>query len=221
MSENIFEGRYLQIARKGDHAWFQESHYDLLNQHWLERLASLGIEEGSILEVGCGVGRLASVLVSRGFEVTGIDVSETAIQTARQSVEARFEALDIQAGLPFPDQSFDVVIDSDCLHHLAGAGREAFFREAHRLLKPSGKLLVKTNVGAPAPQDWERFGYDPATKTTSMGGQVSNYFAEPAEIRAELEAAGFVIEREEGSPAGPDRSAQVFIDAGTSQEKVH
>lgn len=74
-------------------------------------ISALGIEPGqSILDVGCGPGRHANELAARGFEVTGVDVSETFIATARRfgSPSTRFMRMDA-ATMCF-EAEFDAVI---------------------------------------------------------------------------------------------------------------
>lgn len=208
MPSNIFDDHYRQISGRG---WFEEPHYEELAGHWQARLAGL---DGRLLEIGCGIGRLVPHFIEMGFEVTGIDVSAAAIEVAQAQVsEAHFDTVDIQEGLPFPDGSFDVVVDSDCLHHLAGAGRARFVSEAFLALRPGGALLIKTNVGAPASEDWERFGYDPHTRTTQRDGQVANYFAESDEVLGRLTDAGFAIESWNVTAAGEDSSSQLYVKA--------
>jgi len=212
VSSNIFENRYRQIAANGGEAWFQESHYKELERHWRQALD--GVQGPRLLEIGCGAGLLTPVFTELGFEVTGIDISPLAIESAQARFpHAEFLVCDIQNGLPWPAESFDVALDSDCLHHIPPPGREIFFQEAFRILKPGGTLLIKTNVGAPEEANWERFGYDPKTKTTQIEGQVSNYFADPPDVMKEAERAGFQIESVSQTPPAENTSVQLHLKA--------
>jgi ubiquinone/menaquinone biosynthesis C-methylase UbiE len=96
------------------------------------------------LDVGTGTGQFAVYLANKGFEVTGVDLSEEMIATARQN--AAEEGLDIhlQTGdaehLDFPDDSFDVVVSRNLLWTLPQP--ELALKEWKRVLKPGGKLVV-------------------------------------------------------------------------------
>ena len=84
----------------------------------------------SVLDMGAGAGETAALLRSLGFEARGIDLEPRA-----ESVE-KGDFLRCS----FPDGSFDAVI-SQCAFFVSGDQRGAL-REAHRLLKSGGKLLL-------------------------------------------------------------------------------
>lgn len=85
-----------------------------LNEPCLGRiLQELTPDIKTVLDVGCGRGYLANLIAQRGFEVTGCDLSPKSPLTAGQYVQASAEAL------PFADQSFDAVVCSHTLEHLA------------------------------------------------------------------------------------------------------
>ncbi len=75
-----------------------------------------------VLEYGCGQGQYTPRLAEFGAHVTGIDLSETAMEKARASaraagVQVEFKAMDAEA-LDFPDQTFDLICGNAILHHL-------------------------------------------------------------------------------------------------------
>jgi SAM-dependent methyltransferase len=99
------------------------------------------IHPGKALDLGCGPGRNAIYLAEQGFDVTGYDISNTAIQWAKERAEekkadARFEcksALDINC-----IEQYDFVYDSGCLHHLLPHRRIQYLEKIYRSLKPKG-----------------------------------------------------------------------------------
>lgn len=99
----------------------------------------------TICDLGCGNGYMANRLAGLGYDVTGIDASETGLAIARQtSSNAQFiEALiDANLGVNTGLNSFDVVISSDVIEHLY---RPADLLEASiSVLKPTGQLLIGT-----------------------------------------------------------------------------
>ena len=91
-------------------------------------LAALGAS-GSVLEVGCGMGTLAIKLAQAGFQVTGLDVSDVALQYAKQrALEAGLQ-INWQEGfaenIPFADKTFDYVTCCHTLEHVKDLNRAA------------------------------------------------------------------------------------------------
>ena len=65
-----------------------------------------------LLDVGCGIGTISLELQKRGFQVSGVDFSEVAVEKCRrQGLEAIVSDVD-REGLRFPDGTFDVVWQS-------------------------------------------------------------------------------------------------------------
>jgi ubiquinone/menaquinone biosynthesis C-methylase UbiE len=103
----------------------------------------------AVLDVACGTGTLAIAAkrqVGAAGSVTGIDASPEMIGRAR--VKAERAGLDVSfvngmaQRLPFGDGQFDIVMGTLMLHHLPKPVRSAFAREARRVLKPGGRLLL-------------------------------------------------------------------------------
>ena len=109
----------------------------------------------TVLDVGCGTGSLAIVAkqqVGTNGSVDGIDASAPMIARARRKArkagaEITFE-LGIAQSLAFPDNRFDVVLNTVMLHHLPRKTREESVREMRRVLKSDGRLLVVEFGGA-------------------------------------------------------------------------
>jgi ubiquinone/menaquinone biosynthesis C-methylase UbiE len=112
------------------------------------KLKARGFNTGKILDVGCGFGGTLRVL-ARNFpqaDCTGIDLSEPLLELARQTAvtqglqeRVRFEQADAQA-VPYPDDSFDVVISTGVVHHVADP--VAMLKEIARVLAPEGMLYI-------------------------------------------------------------------------------
>jgi SAM-dependent methyltransferase len=98
----------------------------------------------SVLEIGCGLGTDGAQFAKAGANYTGIDLTEAAVDLARQRFElsqlpGTFRVADAER-LDFPDNTFDIVYSHGVLHHTPDTA--AAIREIHRVLRPGGKAIV-------------------------------------------------------------------------------
>ncbi len=115
--------------------------------HATRIVASEDLEERDVLDIGCGFGWFELFALSRGAgSVTGIEISEADLTTARTHVDAanvRFQvgsAID----LPFDDASFDTIVCWEVLEHIPKHTEPRAFAEIRRVLRPGGKLYLST-----------------------------------------------------------------------------
>jgi ubiquinone/menaquinone biosynthesis C-methylase UbiE len=101
------------------------------------------------LDVGCGAGTLAMEVarrVGRAGHVAGVDPGTEQIACARTKAARRHVPIEFQIGvieqLPFPDQSFDVVLSTLMMHHLPNSLKRQGLAEIARVLKPGGRLVI-------------------------------------------------------------------------------
>jgi ubiquinone/menaquinone biosynthesis C-methylase UbiE len=91
----------------------------------------------SLLDVGCGNGRVARLLAERVREVRAVDVVESPEWSDGDGVS--FQVADGEA-LPFEDGSFDLLHSKDSLHHMNAPERA--LAEYRRVLRPGGTALI-------------------------------------------------------------------------------
>ena len=103
----------------------------------------------TVLDVGCGTGTLAILAkecVGATGHVAGIDPSWQMIARAHGKAEQAGLSIDFRVGvieqLPFPDQSFNVVLSTFMMHHLPDSLKRRGLSEIARVLQPGGRLLV-------------------------------------------------------------------------------
>jgi SAM-dependent methyltransferase len=139
---------------------FWEQHYGAAERVWSGRAnATLvdvveGLPPGTALDLGCGEGGDAVWLALRGWQVTGVDVSPTALQRAAQHAEQagvadRVRTERHELGRTFPDGTYDLV-SAAFLHSPVELPREDVMRSAVAAVAPGGRLVVLGHAGAPS-----------------------------------------------------------------------
>ncbi len=106
---------------------------------FIEPLLTGGVK--SILEVGCGNGDLAVALQQKGHQITGLDSSEEAIETAKQ---AGLKAAICKGFLDFtssPDRLFDHLLFTRSIHHIQPLSW--VLKKAKSLLKQGGLIVIE------------------------------------------------------------------------------
>ena len=103
-----------------------------------------------ILIPGIGYGRNAKVFIDNGINVTGIEISKTAIDLARQN------GLDISTyhgsvtDMPFDSKLYDGIFCYALIHLLSSSERKKFIKDCYSQLKPNGYMIF-TTVSKKAP----------------------------------------------------------------------
>ena len=103
--------------------------------------------DSHLLDVACGSGGPALFIVKTiGCRVTGVDINEAGIATARQSAEAgqlqdraRFQQIDAGERMPYEAGTFDSIISIDAMNHFTN--RAELLRDWWRVLQPGGRFL--------------------------------------------------------------------------------
>lgn len=139
-----------------------------------------------VLEAACGAGVGLGLLARVARRTVGGDIDERNCAIARQAYCGRGDVevkhFDAQK-LPFPDASFDIVILYEALYYIPST--DSFFREARRVLRPGGALLI-SSVNC----RWGGFNPSP----------FSVRYLDPAELAKSLVPHGFQVEMLGGFP---------------------
>jgi ubiquinone/menaquinone biosynthesis C-methylase UbiE len=162
------------------------------NREWV-----CGQAEGEVLEIAAGTGRNLEFYPAEA-RLTGVELSPEMAQIGRERAQELGRRFDLRLGnaehLEFEDQSFDTVV---CTYDLCTIPNDrAAVREAKRVLRPGGRLLLAEHVRSPnrVVRAIQRV-IDPLARR--FGGD--NMLREPLE---HLRAEGFEIERLERRKAG-------------------
>lgn len=117
------------------HAKLRVFYHYLTGEYLAEIIAK---SEGRVLDIGCGFGDLLEDLSQKGCIPYGIEINPLAVRACREKgLNVSSGALDEAC---FPDNFFDTVTLSHVIEHLPRP--KATLRQAYRILKPGGKLLI-------------------------------------------------------------------------------
>jgi ubiquinone/menaquinone biosynthesis C-methylase UbiE len=141
------------VAESGEwqSAHYQEPYYSTRTAKLPAKLKRLGILEfprsSRILDACCGRGEALTALHRAGFQnLEGIDATP---QVNGVSAGFKLHHGDVTR-MPFPDRSFDLILNLHALHHLCDAhGVSRFLSECHRILKPGGTLAIMDFPASP------------------------------------------------------------------------
>jgi SAM-dependent methyltransferase len=114
----------------------------------LRRKEGLVIDGARVLDLGSGVGKNAIHLAKLGADVTGIELSQTALDISKQRMLEEKTRVDFRRGsigkaYDFEDASFDLILDIMSSNSLNDKERQTYVQEAHRVLKPTGHMIVR------------------------------------------------------------------------------
>src|SRR5215212_5698336 len=169
---------YLMMAAvEGNHWWYGGMR--AITASMLDS-AYAGRRDLHVLDAGCGSGGNLRFLRRYGT-VAGIDLAAEALSLGRLNTLSALARASVLA-LPFADASFDLVTSFEVLYHRAVPDERAALREAWRVLRPGGRLLLRL----PAYQFLLR-RHDREVHTRRR------YTAGP--VRALLRDSGFAVER--------------------------
>jgi 2-polyprenyl-3-methyl-5-hydroxy-6-metoxy-1,4-benzoquinol methylase len=146
----------------------------------VEAVESGKIPPCRVVDLGCGAGNYAVWLADRGFDVTGIDISEEAIRHARslavsKRVSCRFVAANLFGDLKEFHSSFDFAYDWEVLHHIFPEDRDTYLRNVHSMLD-SGGIYFSLCFSEKDPE----FGGDGKYRKTQLGTIL--YFSSEEEL---------------------------------------
>lgn len=168
-----------------------------------------------ILDVGCGDGALTEQIAATGAVVTGIDISDSMLESARKRSRdsaTPFEVEELSAdSLPY-EHEFDAVFSNAALHWLPAARHPAILDGIYRALRitPTARFVAEMggqgNIAAirtALQAVLEQYGIDAEAHAAS-------FYPAPAVYRRMLEAAGFTVQsielipRPTPLPSGPN-----------------
>lgn len=188
MSESRIRDTYDTVAAAYDEALRSELAGKPVDRALLDAL--LELSPGIVADVGCGPGHVTRHLAARHRAVVGVDLSPAMVEIARGAAPSLSFEVGSMLDLPVADGAWSGIVAFYSIIHLTPAERARACREFARVLAPGGWVLVSFHVSA-ADQPMG------STQHTSswFGSPVDldSFYLDPAEVTADLTAAGFAV----------------------------
>ncbi|HEX9036601.1 MAG TPA: class I SAM-dependent methyltransferase [Ktedonobacterales bacterium] len=173
--------QFEQWSRTYDASWMQRRLFIPIHRALLDLAAGLPAP-ASVLDVGCGTGRLLRGVAARWPDAAlfGVDPAEGMVEAARRLTPGATIQRGLAEALPLPDASIDLAVSTMSFHHWGN--QQAGVREIARVLRPGGHFIL-VDFAPPRGLGWLMF----------------HERAQPAVTRARIfAAAGLRTERQRG-----------------------
>jgi ubiquinone/menaquinone biosynthesis C-methylase UbiE len=97
-----------------------------------------------ILDIGCGNGKTSLALMEEGYDVTGVDISEAAVEACIRLYGNRMRVICASvSSVPLNDREMDGAVMIHILEHLDNDELKASIKELHRVLRSNAKIFVR------------------------------------------------------------------------------
>ena len=145
----------------------------------------------TILDVGCGAGLLSEALAKTGAQVTGLDLSDEALSTAKAHAKIEGLTIDYQpcAIEDVKGNTFDVITCMEMLEHVPNP--QGIIQECKRLLKPGGLLFLSTMNRNAKAYLLGIIGAEYIARMLPIGTHDYDKFIKPSELLRWCRDAGF------------------------------
>ncbi|MCP5096022.1 MAG: class I SAM-dependent methyltransferase [Chloroflexi bacterium] len=185
---DIHEKLYVEARAKGWHGWGGNERIANIGQ-FLDALFrdKMVPKRGDVLELGCGEGVVGRLLTEKGYHVTGLDISHTAIAWAQEKAAAanldiQYAQTDLSKPNTLPTDKYDLIVDGNCFHCIISADRKQFLQNAYRALKDGGTFFISSLCSK-----------GQADEMIERDGKPYRWVPSVANMIAEVEQAGFVV----------------------------
>lgn len=159
-----------------------------------------------VLDVGCGGGILAEAMAQRGAQVTGIDMGEANLNTAKlhaleSGVKVDYRLIAVEDLAAQAPESFDVVTCLEMLEHVPDP--QSVIRACASLVKPGGKLVFSTINRNPKAYLFAVLGAEYLLRLVPTGTHDYHKFIKPSELATWCRQAGLQVRHLTGMVYNP------------------
>ncbi len=189
MNANHYDKEIEQFDAQAAFWWDTEGPFKTLHQINPTRLQYIQqfvqLDQQKVLDVGCGGGILSEALANNGAQVTGLDLSEASLQTAKMhlfesGLEVDYQCVSIEDFTAQYPASFDVVTCLEMLEHVPDP--ESIIDACLQALKPGGWLFLSTLNRTPKAMMLGIFAAEHVLKIVPKGTHHFEQFIKPSEL---------------------------------------
>lgn len=220
MSANHYPQEINQFNEQAAFWWDPEGPFKTLHHINPVRLAYMQsfteFNHQKVLDVGCGGGVLSEALAAIGAEVTGLDLADKSLQTAKlhlleSGLEVDYQQQDIASFSDTHSEEFDVVCCLEMLEHVPDP--KAIITACLKALKPGGWLFLSTLNRTPKAMMLGIFAAEHVLKLIPKGTHHFERFIKPSELVAMLANQGVDIKGISGMRYNPMTKTAVIDDS--------
>ena len=186
---NVDQGEIAKFESIATRWWDMESEFKPLHEinplrtNYIEEFAPLAGKK--VLDVGCGGGILSEGMAQRGADVTGIDLGDANLTTAKlhaleSGVKVDYQCIAVEDFAEQHAGEFDIVTCLEMLEHVPDP--ESIVRACAKLVKPGGKLFFSTINRNPKSYLMAVIGAEYILKLVPTGTHDYGKFIKPAEL---------------------------------------
>lgn len=167
-----------------------------LRLDWIRQRAGGNLQGLEILDVGCGGGLLTEAMAGEGASVTGIDLSEQALQIARlhgheSGIRAQYECISAEDLADREAGRFDVVTCMELLEHVPRP--DSIVRACGQLVRPGGVVCFSTLNRNPKSFLFAIVGAEYVMRMLPRGTHSYDQFITPSELAAACRLADLQV----------------------------
>ena len=183
-NQSFFENSYKRAKSAEDLPWYRN-----YPPRFLAEAIKVKKAPARALDLGCGTGTYSVILAEEGYEVIGVDFVEAALDMARNRARDANVTVDFQHADVcdyHSDESFDLVLDSGCMHSLSDKERLVYRQKLLSWLRPGGQLVLvhfnKCNSFNWRPMGPRRWTSERVERFLGAEFRSRNYYEEKAKI---------------------------------------
>lgn len=223
-TSNINQAEIDKFSALASKWWDPESEFKPLHEinplrlQWIEEQVGGSLQGLRVLDIGCGGGILAESMARKGAIVTGIDLAQASLETARlhgleSGIKVDYHCVAAEDFAQAHPNTFDVVTCMEMLEHVPHPA--SIIKACQQLVKPGGYVLFSTIHRNPKAYALAIVAAEYLLKMVPKGTHHYEGFIKPSELMRAARQAGLYLQQLKGLEYNPLRKVY-FLSNDTS-----